>query len=84
MQSLNAKHDEIKSLLFHRSSPGEGLVLEIKEFILEEMKGSGALNQTLVLLQGIQDDLVAELRKLETCFRKKNPTLGSVLEKLRV
>lgn len=83
MQNDEAKRDEINSLLFRRPSPGDGLPLEMKRFILEDMRRIATFDRTLALLRRLQDDPVAELDQLEDRFGP-NTSLGMILKKLRV
>ena len=83
MQNDEAKRDENNSLLFRRPSPEDGLPLEMKRFILEDMRRIGTLDRTLALLRRLQDDFVAELGQLEDRFGP-NMSLGMILKKLRV
>ncbi|TDZ36980.1 Ophiobolin F synthase [Colletotrichum trifolii] len=71
---------EIMGIMKHKK-PGP-MAPEMKEFIVREMRKSGALETTRELLRGMQEDLITELRKLEEEFGAKNPTLELVLRKL--
>ncbi|GJD02287.1 geranylgeranyl pyrophosphate synthase [Colletotrichum higginsianum] len=71
---------EIMGIMKHKK-PGP-MSMEMKQFILTEMRKSGALETTHSLLQTMQEDLITELRGLERDFGSKNPMLEMVLRKL--
>lgn len=73
---------EIMGILKHKAS--DTLPPEMKHFILNHMKSTGALESTHGLLQEMQNDLLGELRRLEGEFGSQNPTLELVLRKLWV
>lgn len=58
------------------------MAIEMKQYIVREMEKCGALESTRELLQGMQEDLIAELRRLEGDFGAKNATLELVLRRL--
>jgi geranylgeranyl pyrophosphate synthase len=62
----------------------EDLPLEMKEFIIEKMKGHGALAKTFNLLKEAEDELLAELQLLEVQFDTPNPILHAILKKLKL
>lgn len=69
--------------VFKRRDPAsEGLGLEMKTFIVNEMRRTGALDKTYDLLISMQDDLMVELRRLEREFGAPNASLELVLRKL--
>ncbi|OLN87483.1 Ophiobolin F synthase 1 [Colletotrichum chlorophyti] len=71
---------EIMGIMKHKK-PGP-MPLEMKQFIVAEMRKSGALEVTHKLLKEMQEELITELRRLERDFGSKNPTLELVLRKL--
>ncbi|KAF0328721.1 hypothetical protein GQ607_004133 [Colletotrichum asianum] len=71
---------EIMGVLKHKQ-PGP-MAMEMKQYIVREMEKCGALDSTRELLQGMQEDLIAELRRLEGDFGAKNATLELVLRRL--
>ncbi|KAK2006284.1 geranylgeranyl pyrophosphate synthase [Colletotrichum eremochloae] len=71
---------EIMGIMKHKK-PGP-MPFEMKQFIVAEMKKSGALEATHKLLKEMQENLITELRRLEREFGSKNPTLELVLRKL--
>ncbi|KAH9237577.1 hypothetical protein K456DRAFT_1940327 [Colletotrichum gloeosporioides 23] len=71
---------EIMGVLKHKQ-PGP-MAMEMKQYIVREMEKCGALESTRELLQGMQEDLIAELRRLEGDFGAKNATLELVLRRL--
>ncbi|KAF4878377.1 Ophiobolin F synthase [Colletotrichum siamense] len=71
---------EIMGVLKHKQ-PGP-MAMEMKQYIVKEMEKCGALESTRELLQGMQEDLIAELRRLEGDFGAKNATLELVLRRL--
>ncbi|KAH7055784.1 polyprenyl synthetase [Macrophomina phaseolina] len=73
---------EIMGILKHKAS--DTLPPEMKHFILNHMRSTGALESTHGLLQEMQNDLLGELRRLEGEFGSQNPTLELVLRKLWV
>ncbi|KAK2052113.1 geranylgeranyl pyrophosphate synthase [Colletotrichum caudatum] len=71
---------EIMGIMKHKKAGP--MPLEIKQFIIAEMKKSGALETTHELLLTMQEDLIMQLRDLERDFGSRNPTLELVLKKL--
>ncbi|CAN8101351.1 unnamed protein product [Discula destructiva] len=71
---------ELIGILKHKK-PGQ-LPLEVKQYMVREMKQSGALQATHELLLDMQSGLMTELRRLEEQFQRNNPTLELVLRKL--
>lgn len=67
--------------IFRKKQPGP-LPLEVKMYLMTQIKKSGALQSVYLLLRDMQQDLMAELKRLETEFGAKNPTLELVLRKL--
>lgn len=71
---------ELMGILKHKA-PG-ALPLEVKQYMVREMRQSGALETTHAVLAKMQGELMAELRRLEGEFGSKNSTLELVLRKL--
>ncbi|KAK7724753.1 hypothetical protein SLS63_008447 [Diaporthe eres] len=71
---------ELMGILKHKA-PGV-LPLEVKQYMVREMRQSGALQATHQVLGSMQGELMAELRRLEGEFGSKNSTLELVLRKL--
>ena len=76
------KRSEIISILKHKS-PG-GLSIEMKQFVLQQMKNTKALETVKALLQKMQSELLEEFRRLEEQFGEKNSLLEVVLKRLWV
>lgn len=68
--------------VFQNKATGEGLALEMKEWILTHMREMGALESTLALLREMQDELLDELSSLEEKFGSKNSVLKLMLLRL--
>ncbi|KAK2038969.1 polyprenyl synthetase [Colletotrichum somersetense] len=70
------------SRIFKRREDGGEMGLEMKVFIIREMRNTGALDRTYDLLQLMQRDLLDELKRLEKAFGAPNASLELVLRKL--
>ncbi|KAK2024969.1 polyprenyl synthetase [Colletotrichum zoysiae] len=70
------------SRVFKRREDGGEMGLEMKVFIIREMRNTGALDRTYDLLQLMQRDLLDELKRLEKAFGAPNASLELVLRKL--
>lgn len=71
---------ELMGILKHKA-PG-ALPFEVKQYMVREMRQSGALQATHTVLAKMQGELMVELRRLEGEFGSKNSTLELVLRKL--
>jgi geranylgeranyl pyrophosphate synthase len=80
LSTPGAKKNEIVSLM--RNKSGATMPKEMKQFILREMQSAGAIDRTKALLKSMQEDLMAELNRLEEVFGSANPMIQAVLEKL--
>ncbi|EFQ25311.1 polyprenyl synthetase [Colletotrichum graminicola] len=70
------------SRVFKRRDDGGEMGLEMKVFIIREMRNTGALDKTYDLLRSMQSDLMDELKRLEKAFGAPNASLELVLRKL--
>lgn len=70
--------------VFKHREEGQMMGIEMKMFIIGEMKKTGALDRTYCLLRSMQDEMLAELRRLEKAFGASNASLELVLRKLWV
>ncbi|KAK1992112.1 polyprenyl synthetase [Colletotrichum falcatum] len=70
------------SRIFKRRDDGGEMGLEMKVFIIREMRNTGALDKTYDLLRLMQCDLLSELKRLEKAFGTPNASLELVLRKL--
>lgn len=80
LQDPNSPRYEILGIFRHKQ-PGP-LPLEVKQYLITQIKMSGALDIIYSQLKEMQRDLMTELKRLETEFGTKNPTLELVLRKL--
>ena len=81
MTAPGCNKEEILSILRQRR-PGDGLPIEMKLYMLDKMKETGALKSTLATIHNLQDELLQELRKLEDLFGETNSVLELLLMKL--
>lgn len=70
------------SRIFKCKGEGVEMGLEMKIFIIREMRSTGALDKTYQLLRQQQEDLMDELKRLEKAFGTRNASLELVLRKL--
>ncbi|CAN8100624.1 unnamed protein product [Discula destructiva] len=82
LQAPNSARSEILGI-FRKKQPGP-LPMEVKQYLMTQIKKSGALELVYSQLQVMQRDLMEELKRLETEFGNKNPTLEILLRKLWV
>ncbi|POS72147.1 polyprenyl synthetase [Diaporthe helianthi] len=68
--------------VFKRRDAGQMMGIEMKKFIIGEMRKAGALDRTYRLLRSMQDDMMDELRRLERVFGAPNASLELVLRKM--
>ncbi|KAF9894216.1 hypothetical protein FE257_007718 [Aspergillus nanangensis] len=76
------QQEALKSILQRRANGP--LPIEVKRFILKQMKDTGALESTLSLLRAIHTDLIRELHSLEKQFESRNQMLELMARKLWV
>jgi hypothetical protein len=64
--------------------PGEGLLMNLRELILEEMKASGSLEYTAGIMRRMDGELMELLKEIESFTGIENGFMDILLTKLRL